>query len=280
MRHTALAIAFFAAVSIVLAADVTDRLLETAKQGYDVVVAKADAELQKAEQRCAQTKADAKGRLVKAYEDAIKRATQRGDLESANKLLEEKKALEGGADTPAPTEPDAAAVPKVTWVPLGDDGIPPALVIKDVGAGAIESEYVDFLSKPDLSAKIHEHPVKVIKADNEGVFKGPGPKNIETNYYAIYLHTDAAQRAALALRTSEHGAIRVYVDGRQIFDHGADTKNKFETKLPLNLSRGDHVIVIRHNNGWAANWISIQIEGNRILTADFSGDQKSNDAGK
>ena len=48
--------------------------------------------------------AAAQQKLTKAYKDAIKRSTQRGDLVTANAMLEEKSALESALeeDVPAP----------------------------------------------------------------------------------------------------------------------------------------------------------------------------------
>jgi formylglycine-generating enzyme required for sulfatase activity/serine/threonine protein kinase len=150
------------------------------------------------------------------------------------------------------------------WTPLAANGIPPALVIADVGDKEADADYVKFLGGAKGNTAFRDHIVAPIQANSDGVFKGPGPKNIETNFYAFFIRTKAQQTAALSLRTSEYGAVNVYLDGNQLLTHREDNHNKFETKLPLNLAAGDHAIVIRHRNGWAANWIGVQFEGNTL----------------
>jgi hypothetical protein len=168
---------------------------------------------------------------------------------------------------PGVPENGSEPVPASNWIPLAANGIPPGLVIADVDLKEVDGDYVKFLSGAKGNASFRDHIVAPIQANSEGRFQGPGPKNIETNFYAFFIRNKAQQTAALSLRTSEYGAVNVYLDGNQILAHREDNHNKYETKVPLNLAPGDHAIVIRHRNGWAANWIGIQVEGNNLQTS-------------
>jgi hypothetical protein len=97
MRERRIAFALVLSIVFPLAARGADRQLDEAKRSHDTAVAKADAELQAVEKKCAAEKAAADARLIKAYEEAIKRATQHGDLTAANQLLAEKNAIQTGS---------------------------------------------------------------------------------------------------------------------------------------------------------------------------------------
>ena len=276
MRYIKVAFAFLLSIAFPFAARAADRQLEDAKRAHDVTVAKADAELQTADKKCATEKQAADARLIKVYEEAIKRATQRGDLAAANQLLAEKNAIQAGsggsgaAGDYKPGDGNSKWIDgKNKWIPLSNDGVPAAMVINDVGDDDIASDYLKFLANPDESAAFHGHEITTIKADGEGMFKGPGPKNIQTNYYAVYLRVDAAETDRLQLRTTEFGSVKVYLDGKQILDHQADKKIKYQATLPLPLSAGAHVIVIRHANEWAGDFVGVHILGRGIETANL-----------
>jgi hypothetical protein len=70
--------------------------LDAAKKVYEAAVKKADDTVAATQKKADEDKAKAKTVLIKAYEEAIKRITQKGDLEAANALVAEKKVLEGG----------------------------------------------------------------------------------------------------------------------------------------------------------------------------------------
>lgn len=266
MRERGIASALVLLVAVFpLAARGADRQLDEAKRSHDTVVAKADAELQAVEKKCAAEKAAADARLVKAYEEAIKRATQHGDLTAANQLLAEKNALQSGSGGLTSKRIDG----ETKWVPLGSDGVPKAIVIRDVGNDDAPSDYLRFLANPDESGTFHGHEVNTIQADGEGMFKGPGPKNIQTNYYAVYLRADSPQTDALQLRTTEFGSVKVYLDGKMMLDHQADKKNKYQATLPLPLSGGAHVVVIRHANEWADDYVGVRVVGRGLQTANL-----------
>lgn len=71
-----------------------DGPLEAAKKLYDQEAGRIDAALAQAEKEADEQKAKARQKLLKAYEEAIKRTTQRGDLVTANAMLEEKSEIE------------------------------------------------------------------------------------------------------------------------------------------------------------------------------------------
>lgn len=267
MRHRIVVIAFITSIAVPFAARGADRQLEDAKHAHDVAAAKADADLQAAEKKCAAEKSAADARLIKAYEEAIKRATQRGDLAAANQLLAEKDAIQtGSADSGIKSKWIDGAT---KWIPLGNDGIPRAIVITDVGDDDSAADYLKFLANPDESAMFHDHEVTTIKADAEGMFKGPGTKNIQTNYYAMYLRADEPETDTLQLRTTEFGSVKVYLDGRLLLNHHADKKNKYQATLPLPLSGGAHIVVIRHANEWAGDYVGVRILGRNLETANL-----------
>jgi hypothetical protein len=276
MHYRRVVLAFLLSIAFPFPALGADRQLEDAKHAHDVAVAKADADLQAAEKKCATEKQAADARLIKVYEEAIKRATQRGDLAAANQLLAEKNAIQTGSAGSGTTGEDKSGASnskwidgKKKWIPLSSDGAPTAIVINDVGDDDIASDYLKFLANPDESASFHGHEIMTIKADGEGMFKGPGPKNIQTNYYAIYLRVDSAETDRMQLRTTEFGSVKVYLDGRQLLDHQADKKNKYQATLPLPLSAGAHIIVIRHANEWAGDSVGVHILGRGIETANL-----------
>lgn len=75
-----------------------DPLLKTAMENYQKRVDVANELLEKAKKRHADDVDAARKQLVVNYEDAIKRATRKGDLEVANALLAKKKEMEEGAE--------------------------------------------------------------------------------------------------------------------------------------------------------------------------------------
>lgn len=75
-----------------------DGPLEAAKRLYDQEAGRIDAALAQAEKEADEQKAKARQKLLKAYEEAIKRTTQRGDLVTANAMLEEKSEIEDNLD--------------------------------------------------------------------------------------------------------------------------------------------------------------------------------------
>lgn len=83
-----------------------DALLDRAKEQHEKRVAKLEADFEKARQLFESQKEKAKQDLIRAYEIAIKRNTIKGELELANALLAEKKALIAGDD--AADDPVAA----------------------------------------------------------------------------------------------------------------------------------------------------------------------------
>jgi hypothetical protein len=267
MRQRRIAFALVLSVAFPLAARGADRQLDEAKHAHDVAVARADAELQSVEKKCGAEKAAADARLVKVYEEAIKRATQRGDLTAANQLLAEKNAILTGSASFGVKSRWIDGETK--WIPLGHDGVPKAIVITNVGNDDMPSDYLKFLANPDESGTFHGHEVTTIKADGEGMFKGPGPENIQTNYYAVYLRADAPENDTLQLRTTAFGSVRVYLDGKLIFEHRADKKNKYQATLPLAFSGGAHIVVIRHVNDWADDFVGVRILGRSLQTANL-----------
>lgn len=79
-----------------------DTSLDAAKKAYEQEIRKVQEVLQAAKKKGEEDTSKAREKLIKAYEEAIKRTTQKGDLEAANKLLAEKKALEAGVDFTTP----------------------------------------------------------------------------------------------------------------------------------------------------------------------------------
>ncbi len=96
----ALLVIFGALLSATLyAAD--DAALEAAKAQFEKNSAKADQDLEVAKKKHADAVAAAKEKLISAYDAAIKRATQKGELEQANGLVAAKKQLLDGGDAEA-----------------------------------------------------------------------------------------------------------------------------------------------------------------------------------
>jgi hypothetical protein len=74
----------------------SDPLLDRAKELHEKRMAKIEADFEKAKQLYESQKADARQDLIRAYDAAIKRNTAKGELELANALLAQRKALEAG----------------------------------------------------------------------------------------------------------------------------------------------------------------------------------------
>lgn len=85
-----------------------DPALEAAKKSYDQEMHKIDDALQVAKKKADEDAAKAREKLIKVYDEVIKRTTQKGDLETANALLAEKKALAGGEGEPADKDKNIA----------------------------------------------------------------------------------------------------------------------------------------------------------------------------
>jgi hypothetical protein len=253
---------------MLVGADRADRGLEDAKQTHDGEIKKADAELERAQLKFKRDKEQANAKLIKAYEEAIKRTTQRGDLEGANRLLAEKKALQAEAEPNSTAEGAAPSSPdKLNWAELPDDGLPAGFVIPDVGTGANDAEYVGLLSAGKVNEKPHGHEIQHIKAGGEGNFQGVGEHNVQTAYYAFYLQNESPQAVIAEIRTTPFGSLKVYLDGNQVLDHAANNKDAFSTKLPIKLRTGKHSVVVKYSNSWADCWFGLKLTGGKLNIA-------------
>lgn len=100
-----------------------DAALEAAKGLYDKTAAKLDQDLEAAKKKHADGATAAREKLMAAYDAAIKRATQKGELEAANALVAAKKQLAQGKQG-AEGDPGDVAV-----------AVPPAGGAGDIGEG-------------------------------------------------------------------------------------------------------------------------------------------------
>lgn len=101
MRHLTLALGLLIFASFVFADSPPDPQVENAEKLRQTEIQRAEAELQKSQQKLKEDKEVADNKLVKAYEDAIKRAMKRKDLDAANAFAEKKKAFQEGRATAA-----------------------------------------------------------------------------------------------------------------------------------------------------------------------------------
>jgi hypothetical protein len=121
MRYLFASFAFLLCGTMLFAAE--DPALEAAKGQYDKSISKLDQDLEAAKKKHADGAAAAKEKLLAAYDAAIKRTTQKGELEAANLLVAAKKALAQG-------EGAEAAVPAVAGPAAVEpgEGVSPAKV--------------------------------------------------------------------------------------------------------------------------------------------------------